>query len=118
MVQRRLPGELHRTPFKPQQRAGLPIHLGLQPDGVGALLGAFAGEVVGLFGSVASIPSSATQLAADRGLVASRQSGNLHVVVLGSHTAANLLSFNVAEVFVIHRAASAYRSGILEYLTF
>ena len=67
-----------------------------------------------MFGSVASTPGIATQLATDSGLVASKQSGNLRDVVLGFHKAVNLISFNLAEVFVIHRATSTCRSGSLE----
>jgi hypothetical protein len=39
---------------------------------------------------------------------------NLRDVVLGIHKAVNLISFNLAEVFVIHRATSTCRSGSLE----
>ena len=82
--------------------------------GIAARLGAFAVKFTGLVGSVASTPGIAAQLATDRGLVASRRSGNLRDVVLGFHKAVNLISFNLAEVFVIHRATSTCRSGSLE----
>jgi hypothetical protein len=39
---------------------------------------------------------------------------NLRDVVLGFHKAVNLISFNLAEVFVIHRATSTCRSRSLE----
>jgi hypothetical protein len=38
----------------------------------------------------------------------------LRDAVLGFHKAGNLVSFNLAEVFVIHRATSTCRSGSLE----
>ena len=56
----------------------------------------------------------AAQLAADLGLVASDQAGNLRHAVLGLHKASNLASFYLVEVFVIHRASSTCRSGSLE----
>jgi len=75
---------------------------------------AFAGNFTGLCGSVASTHGITAQLATDRGLVASKQLGNLCDVVLGFHKAVNLISFNLAEVFVIHRATSTCRFGSLE----
>jgi hypothetical protein len=39
---------------------------------------------------------------------------NLRDVVLGFHKAVNLISFKLAEVFVIHRATSTCRSGSLD----
>ena len=98
-----LAGDLLRAPLQPQERTG-----------VAAQLRAFAGKFKGLFGSVASTPSIAAQLATDRGLAASKQSGNLRDVVLGFLRAVNLISFNLAEVFVIHRATSTCRSGSFE----
>jgi hypothetical protein len=41
---------------------------------------------------------------ADGGLVASDQAGDLSDAVLGFHKAGNLVSFNLAGVFAIHRA--------------
>ncbi len=67
-----------------------------------------------MFGSVASTPRIAAQIATDRGLVTSEQFGNLRDVVLDFHKAMNLISFNLAEVFVIHRATSTCRSGSLK----
>ena len=46
---------------------------------------------------------------ADRGLVASDQARDLCDAVLGFHKAGNLVSFNLAEVFVIHWATSSCR---------
>jgi hypothetical protein len=50
----------------------------------------------------------------DRGLVSSKQSGNLRDFELGFYKAVTLISFNLAGVFVIHRATSTCRSGSLE----
>ena len=67
-----------------------------------------------MIGSISPTASVTMQLATDRGLVASKQYSNLRDVVLGFHKAVNLISFNLAEVFVIHRATSTCRSGSLE----
>ena len=82
--------------------------------GAAARFGAFAGKFTTLFGFIATTPCIATQLATDRGLVSSKQSGKLSDVVLGFHKAVSLISFNLAEVFVTHRATSTCRSGSLE----
>ena len=71
-------------------------------------------QVHRLVGSAAATPGIAVQLATVRGLASSKQLGNLRDVVLGFHKAVNLLSFNLAEVFVIHRATSTCMSGSLE----
>ena len=107
-------GDLLGTPLQPQKRTGLFFHPGRKGVGVAARFGAFVGKFTGLFGSVASTPSIATQLVPDRGLVTSKQSGNLRDVALGFHKAVNLINFNLAEVFVVHQATSTCRSGSLE----
>lgn len=114
MAQWQFAGDLLWAPLQPQKLAGLLFHPGRKRAGVTARFRAFAGKFTGLFGSVASTPGIAAQLATDRGLVASKQSGNLRDVVLGFHKAVNLISFNLAEVFVIYRATSTCRSGSLE----
>ena len=114
MADWQLAGDLLRAPLQPQQRTGLLFNPGRKRVGVAARFGAFAGKFTSLFGFIASTPGIAAQLATDRGLVASKQSGNLRDVVLGIHKAVNLISFNLAEVFVIHRATSTCRSGSLE----
>ena len=114
MAQWQFAGDLLGTPLQPQKLAGLLFHPGRKRAGVTARFRAFAGKFTSLFSFIASTPSIAAQLATDRGLVASKQSGNLRDVVLGFHKAVNLISFNLAEVFVIHRATSTCRSGSLE----
>jgi len=52
----------------------------------------------------------AVQLPTDRGLIASKQSGNLRDVVLGCHKEGNLVSFNLAEVFTVRKATTTCRS--------
>ncbi len=70
--------------------------------GVMARFRRFAGKFTGLLGSVAWTFGIAAQLATDRGLVSSKQLGNLRDVVLGFHKAINLISYNVGGVFVIN----------------
>ena len=74
MAHWQLAGDLLWAPLKPQKLAGLLFHPGRKRAGVTARFRAFAGKFTGLFGSVASTPGIATQLATDRGLVASKQS--------------------------------------------
>ena len=63
----------------------------------------------GLLGAVAVRACIAAKLAADRGLVASNQAGDLRDAVLGFYKAGNLVSFNLGEGLVIHRATSTCR---------
>jgi hypothetical protein len=57
----------------------------------------------------------AAQLSYDRELKTSDKTGDLHDNLLGDlHKAGNLVSLNLAEVFVIHRATSTCRSRSLE----
>jgi hypothetical protein len=114
MAHWQLARDLLWAPLQPQQRTGLLFHPGRKGAGVAARFRAFAGKFTSMFGFIASTPGIAAQLATDRGLVASKQLGNLRDVVLGFHKAVNLISFNLAEVFVIHRATSTCRSGSLE----
>ena len=90
------------------------FYTGRKRVGVTARFGTFAGKFTSLFGFIASTTGIAAQLATDRGLVSSKQLRNLSDVVLGFHKAVNLISFNLVEVFVIHRATSTCRSGSLE----
>lgn len=116
MAHWQLAGELLAAPLQPQQRTGLLFSpRGRKRAGVTARFRAFAGKFTGLFSSsVASTPVITAQLATDSGLVSSKQLGNLRDFVLGFHKAVKLISFNLAKVFVIHRATSTCRSGSLE----
>ena len=109
-----LAGDLLWTPLQPQQDNGLLFHPVRKRVGVAARFEAFEGKISSLFGFIASTPGIAAQLATDRGLVSTKQLGNLRDVVLGIQKAVYLISFNLAEVFVIHRATSTCRSGSLE----
>jgi hypothetical protein len=67
-----------------------------------------------LLGAVAARACTTAQLASGLGPFVSDQAGDLRDAVLGFHRAGDLVSFNLAEVFVIHRATSACKSGSLE----
>ena len=109
-----LAGDLLRAPLEPQKLTSLLFHPGRKRVVVAARIIALAGKFTGLFGSIASTPSIAAQLATDRGLAASKQSSNRLYFVLGFHKADNLVPLNLPEVFVIHRTTSPCRAGSLE----
>jgi len=106
---------LLRAPLRPQQRTGLRFHPVRKRSGVEARLRAFASKFTGLFRSAASTPRIATLFANDRGLVASKQSGNLSEVVPRFHKAMNLIYLNLPNFYVIYQATSTCRSESLEY---
>jgi hypothetical protein len=114
MTYLQLTADLLRAHSQPQQRTGSLIHLCRNRAGVTTRLRAFADKVTGSFGSAASTPGNATQLATDRELVSSKQLGNFGDVLLHFHRAVNRISFNLDEVFVIHRGTSTCVSGSLE----
>jgi hypothetical protein len=114
MAHWKLAGDLLWAPLQPKQRTGSLYHPGRKRAGVAARFRAFAGKFTSLFGSVASTPGIAAQLATDRGLVSYKLSGNLRDVLLDIHMAVNLISFILDEVFLIHRATSSCRSGSLK----
>ena len=102
------------APLQPQKLACLRFHPGCKLVGVAARFGAFEGKFTGLFGFIATTPGIGAQLGTDCGIIASKQPGNLRDGVLGFHKTVNLISLNLAEVFVIHRAISTCRSGCIE----
>ena len=59
-------------------------------------------KFAGLFGAIAFAPAVPDQLAANGGLAPIEQPGNLGLIVSGFHEGVNLISFGLAEVFVIH----------------
>jgi len=103
------------APMQSQQGTALFFHQGLHHVRISASLGAFNRQFAGLFSSATSKPGIAILLAADRSLVASDQTGDLRDAVLDFHKAGNLVSFNLAEVFVIHRTTSTCRPETREF---
>jgi hypothetical protein len=69
---------------------------------IATALGASQRQLTGLFGPIATATFVAAKLTADRGLVASKLLSNLCDALIGFHEAVNLISFDLAEVFVIH----------------
>ena len=106
--------DLLGAPLQSQQRTGLFLYPGCHRIRIATLLGTFNRQFAGLLWTVAPRAGIAAQLATDHGLVTSDQAGDLRDAVLGLHKAGNLVSFNLAEVFVIHRATSTCRSGSLK----
>ena len=101
--------DLLGAPLQSQQGTGLFFHPRRHRVRITTLLGALNRQFADLLGAVAARACITAQFAADRGLVASDQVGDLRDAVLGFHKAVNLISFNLAEVFVIHRATSTCR---------
>jgi hypothetical protein len=97
-----------------QQCIDLPLHAGSNGSGVATRFRALECQFTRLLGTISTKACIAAQLTTDRGLVASKQFGYLRDGVQGFHEAVNLISFNLAEVFVIHRATSTYKSASLE----
>jgi len=106
--------DLRGTPLQSQQAIGLFFHQGRHRGRSTTFTRAFNRQFAGLLGAVAARACITTRLAADRELVASDQTGDLHDAVLSFHKAGNVVSFNLAEVFVIHRPTSACRSVSVE----
>ncbi len=114
IAQRQLAGDLFGAQLHPQQGCSLFLDPGFYRVRIAAVLGAFNRPFTGLLWSLPTRADIAAQLAADRGLVTSNQAGDLRDAVLGFHKAGNLVSFNLAGLFVIHRATSTCRTGSLE----
>ena len=114
VAHRQLAGDLFRAPLQLQQRAGLLLHPRRHQGRVAAALCTLLRELARLLGPVATAACVAAQLTADRGFAAAQQIGNLCDVVRGIHKAVNLISFDLAEVFVVQLATSTCRSRSLE----
>ena len=114
VAHRQLASDLFRAPLQLQQRSGLRLHPRRHQRGIATALCTLTRQLTGLFRPVATAARIATQLATDRGLAAAEQVCNLCDVVSGFHKAVNLISFNLAEVFVVQLATSTCRSRNLE----
>jgi len=71
-------------------------------------------QFAGLLRPIATAAFVAAKLTTDLALVAPKLVGNLCDGLVGFHEAVNLISLDLAEVFVIHSATSTYRSRSLE----
>lgn len=102
MADWQLASNLLRTPLQAQQMSGLLAHPGGHSRSVSALLRSLGPQLTGLLGPIAFKPAVARKLPADGGLVSIQQLGNLSLIVSGFHKGVDLISFNLAEMFVGH----------------
>ena len=102
--------ELLEAKLQSQEGIGLFLHPGCHRIQIATLLGVFSRQFTGLIRTVAP----RVRNAAYRGVATPDQGVALYYDVLSFHRAGNLLSFNLTEVFVTHRATSTYRSGNFE----
>ena len=114
MTHRQLARDLLRTPLQTQQNIRLTLDPWLNLSSIATALRAMQSKLTGLLGAIATAAFIAAKLTADRGLVAPKLISNLRDGLIGFHEAVNLISFDLAEVFVIHRATSTGRSRSLE----
>jgi len=102
MADWQLASNLLRTPLQAQQMSGLLVHPGGHSRSVSALLRSLGHQLTGLLGPIAFKPAVARELPADSRFVSIQQLGNLSLIVSGFHKGVDLISFHLAEMFVIH----------------
>ena len=102
MADWQLASNLLRTPLQAQQIGGLLAHPGGHTSRVSALLRSVGRQLTGLLGPIAFKPAVARELPADSRFVSIQQLGNLSLIVSGVHKSVDLISFHLAEMFVIH----------------
>ena len=102
MADWQLAGNLLRTPLHAQQIGRLLAHPGGHSRSVSALLRSLGRQLTGLLGPIAFKPAVARELPADSRFVSIQQLGNLSLIVSGFHKGVDLISFHLAEMFVIH----------------
>jgi len=102
MADWQLASNLLRTPLQAQQMSGLLAHPGGHSRSVSALLRSLGHQLTGLLGPIAFKPAVARELPADSRFVSIQQLGNLSLIVSGFHKGVDLISFNLAEMFVVH----------------
>jgi hypothetical protein len=103
MTHRQLARNLLRTPLQSEQHVRLAHDPRLDLTCIATALRAKQRQLTGLIGPIAAAA-----------LVAAKLLSNLRDGLIGFHEAVNLISFDLAEVFVIHRATSTGRSRSLE----
>ena len=102
MADWQLASNLLRTPLQAKQMGGLLAHPGGHSPSVAALLRSLDRQLTGLLGPIAFKPAVARKLPADGQFVSIQQLGNLSLIVSSFHKGVDLISFNLAEMFVIH----------------
>jgi hypothetical protein len=98
-----LASNLLRTPLQAQQICGLLAHPGGHSSSVSAFLRSLGCQLTGLLGPIAFKPAIARKLPADDRFVSIKQLGDLSLIVSSFHKGVDLISFNLAEMFVVHR---------------
>ena len=93
---------LLRAPLQAQQICGLLAHPGGHSSSVSAFLRSLGRQLTGLLGPIAFKPAIARKLPADGRFVSIKQLGDLSLIVSGFHKGVDLISFNLAEMFVVH----------------
>ena len=94
--------DLLRTPLQAQQIGRLLANPGGHTSRVSALLRSLGRQITGLLGPIAFKPAVARKLPADGRFVSIQQLGNLSLIVSGFHKGVDLISFHLAEMFVVH----------------
>ena len=102
MADWQLASNLLRTPLQAQQIGGLLAHPGGHSRSVSALLRSLGRQLTSLHRPIAFKPAVARKLPADGRFVSIQQLGNLSLIVSGFHKGVDLISFNLAEMFVGH----------------
>ncbi len=94
--------DLLRAPLHTEQVLGLLDHPARHSSGVSALLAALGGQFAGFLGAV-PFKSTVTRMRSAVGrFVSIQQLGYLRLTVYGVHKSVDLISFHLAELFVIH----------------
>jgi hypothetical protein len=114
MTHRQLARDLLRTPLQIQQHISLTLDPRLDLTRIAAALRSTQRQFAGLLRSIATATLVSAELTTDRGLVQPKLIHNLCDALIGFNEAVNLISFDLAEVFLIHRATSIGRSRSLE----
>ena len=102
MADWQLAGNLLRAPLQAQKIGRLLTHPGGHRSGVSALLRSLGRQLTGLLGPIAFKPAVARELPADGRFVSIQQLGNLSLIVSGFHKGVDLISFHLAEMFIVH----------------
>ena len=102
MADWQLASNLLMTPLQAQKIDGLFGHPGGHRSRVSALLRSLGRQLTGLLWPIAFKPAVAREFPADDRFVSIQQIGNLSLIASGFHKGVDLISFQLAEMFVIH----------------
>ena len=102
MAHRQFSSDLLRAPLHTEQVLGLLDHPGRHSGGVSALLTALGCQLAGLLGAVPFKSTVTRKLPADGRFVSIQQLRYLRLTVSGIHKNVDLISFHLAEMFVIY----------------